>query len=43
MPNAVNVLMLQINVWHAHPGNIFGEISAMLNAQHQVLLWYSDP
>jgi hypothetical protein len=42
MPNAVNVLMLQTNVWHAHPGNIFWEISALLNVLQQVLLWSSD-
>ena len=41
MQNAENVLMLQINVWHAPPGNIFGEISAMLNVLQQVLLWNS--
>ena len=39
MQNAENVLMLQINVWHAPPGIIFGGISAMVNVLQQVLLW----
>ena len=40
--NADNVLMLQINVWHAPPGNIFGGISAMVNVLQQVFLWHLE-